>query len=227
MTTARRAAFALAAFLVLALPAAAQAPPQVSLTPPGAPRWDAAGFAGWFGGNKEDVGEEWDDWYAGASAGITAGYYWTTHLKTDISLATTSEGRVYTAELIPIPGEPYPFYRPREHYFRLTTLSAGVAYQFGENTWFHPFVGAGVDVSRERERVEVPGQNVPTRGGRPLVIPGFEPRTSTSLTARPFVAGGFKWYVAERVFVRSELRAALSDIGAETIDWRSGIGFDF
>jgi len=37
---------------------------------------------------------------------------------------------------------------------RETTFGATALYQFFENQWMHPFVGAGVEVARERHTAE-------------------------------------------------------------------------
>jgi hypothetical protein len=51
--------------------------------------------------------------------------------------------------------------------------------------------------------------------------------TQTRYLARPFVSAGFKMYVSERAFIRTDLRTSLSSDGMTTLGWRNGIGFDF
>ena len=49
----------------------------------------------------------------------------------------------------------------------------------------------------------------------------------TSYETRPVAVGGFKWYVSERVFIRTDIRSILSTDGADAVAWRFGIGSDF
>jgi hypothetical protein len=230
MNRSRRGAWLLAAALLAASPASAQQggpSSRVTLSPPDAARWDAAAYAGWLGAERGDIAEGWDQWSEAASAGGSVGYYFARHLKGEVTLATTSEGRVYSQQQIPIPGQPFPFFRLTDHIFRRTTISGGVVFQAFENTWFHPFVGVGVDAVRERERVEAQTPGVPPRGGTPVVIPPLPESPSISYAARPYGTAGFKWYVSERTFVRSEIRTTLGRGGVDALDWRTGIGVDF
>jgi hypothetical protein len=58
-------------------------------------------------------------------------------------------------------------------------------------------------------------------------MPGAATEFATTYTARPLLYTGFKWYVSERAFVRSDLRSSFSKDRAESVTWRVGIGFDF
>jgi hypothetical protein len=58
-------------------------------------------------------------------------------------------------------------------------------------------------------------------------VPGAPTEFATHYGARPVVGTGFKWYVSERAFVRSDLRSAISRDRAESVTWRVGVGFDF
>jgi opacity protein-like surface antigen len=233
-TTIRAAAF-VAAALLGAGAAAAQDRPVVSLAPADPARWDLAGHVGWLGSNKSDIGAEWNDWYNAASGGVTAGYYLTPHFKTDVQMAVSRQGRIYSQESIPVPGGAFPIFRSREHFFAARTFGAGVSHQFFENQWFHPFVGGGLEIVRETHRIDTPQQFIPGRldPARPLVpaitqiLPATTGTTDVSWAARPFIATGFKWYVAERGFVRSEVRSSFSRRGAEHVVWSGGAGIDF
>jgi len=211
--------------------AAAQAPAAgtpVTLTPASASRWDVAAHVTWLGERLEDGAVEWDRWYEVASGGASAGYYWTTHLKLELDVAASTTGRSYSIEPIPVAGPSAPFLRQRDHHFRATTASAGLSYQFLENAWFHPFMGAGVELLRERERVETTFPIVSTRDPRaPIAIPSPAEETHIRHTARPFVAGGFKAYMSERAFIRTDLRMSWSTDGLAAVGWRTGIGVDF
>jgi hypothetical protein len=41
------------------------------------------------------------------------------------------------------------------------------------------------------------------------------------------VSAGFKVYVSERAFIRTDLRTSWSSDGLAAMAWRNGIGFDF
>jgi opacity protein-like surface antigen len=228
MTRVWAAAFAAAALLA-ASSARAQDRPIVSLTPPDAARGDVAGHVGWLGGNKSGIGAQWDEWYEAASFGASAGYYWTPHVKIELDAATTTEGHVFSHEPVDVPGQPFQSFRERRHMFRSTTVGAGIAYQFFENTWFHPFVGAGLEVARESARVDLsPLFPFPSgRDGAPIDVPDASVEPGTSYSARPYAAAGFKWYVSDRAFIRSDIRATASSTQVESVVWRGGVGVDF
>lgn len=201
--------------------AIAQERVALALTPPDAPRWDVALNAGWLGGNKSEVAPAWDDWYDAASVGASAGYYWTPHLKLELDLATTTNGGIYQQDVIFVP---VTYVETREHEFRTTSLAGGLTYQFLENRWFHPFVSGGLAVVHERDRLDLsyPAPRPPGTSTPP-------PSTShtTTVSARPFAALGFKAYASPRVFFRTDLQLTASSREVESVSWRGGIGFDF
>src|SRR6185503_16423369 len=216
------AAFLAAALLITGTAAAQQ--PAILLTPADPARWDIAGRVGWLGADTSGAGTIGDDWYDTFAGAVSIGRYVTPHLKTEIHGGMTGEGRIYRVEELPLPGAP-PVFRAQEHYFRSATIGAGVFYQFFDNQWFHPFAGGGIEVLRERDRVEVqpPFGQVPGRALPPLTTP---PSPQVTYAARPFVATGFKWYVAERAFVRTGIQASFSNHGATHVVWTAGIGGD-
>jgi hypothetical protein len=216
------AAFLAAALLITETAAAQQ--PAISLTPADPARWDIAGSIGWLGADTSGAGTIGDDSYDTFAGSVVVGRYVTPHLKTEIHGGMTGEGRIYRVEELPLPGTP-PVFRAQEHYFRSAAIGAGVFYQFFENQWFHPFAGGGVDVLRERDRVEVqlPFGPVPGRVLPPLPPP---PPPQVRYTARPFVATGFKWYLAERTFMRMGVQASFSNHGTTHVVWTAGIGAD-
>lgn len=229
MTSRSRAALFLATALFLVSHAEAQQGATVSLSPDSPDRWDAAAQVGWLGVNKSDIVQTgWGDWYDTGTFGVSAGYYWTRHLKTELDVAIAAESDISTYDSLVLPGELYPYPRPRRHFFRSSTYSGAVSYQFFENSWFHPFLGAGVDVARESSRTDVGQQFVPGRDGRPpQLFPAETIPWHTEVKARPFAAGGFKVYVSERAFIRADFRTSFSSKGGESAQWRAGVGFDF
>ncbi len=227
-------AAALAAALAIATAAPAQdrqaggpPPPAISLQPLDAPRWDAVFLVGWTGVNRGEVAPAWDDWSQSGSFEVGAGRYLTPHLKLEAGMAWLTEGRVYSQESIVVPGQPFASFISREHFFRTAAGSAGLSYQLFENTWFHPFIGGGIEAGRDDLRTEVPPQFIPVRPADipPHLIPGRIDE-ETSWFARPYATAGFKWYVAERAFIRSDIRVSAADT-IESAAWRVGVGFDF
>lgn len=207
--------------------ASAQAAGGLSLTPPDLPRWDVSGEVGWLSSNKSEIGPDWNDWYDVASGGGSIGYYVTPNLKGEVRLAFSGEGRVSQEERIDIPGQPFPVFRVREHHFRTTSLGGGMTYQFFQNQWFHPHVGAGLEIVRESDRMFAPESRVPQRApGPPLVIPAADSGRNVSWAARPVVSTGFKWYVNERGFIRSDIRVTIGNRRAAHVAWTAGIGVD-
>jgi opacity protein-like surface antigen len=216
----------LLAAMLVASPAAAQQAPVVSLVPDDPARWDAAGSIGWRGGNKSDIAPEWDEWFDAATFGASISYHLTTPLKVELDVSTTTDGTVFAQEPFVVPGQPFPLFRFGEHRFRSTSVSAGALYQFGENRWLHPFLGGGLEVVRERARLELEEQR-PCAGVPcvPVPVPAEE---SVSHRGLPFATAGFKWYMTERAFVRSDVRSTFSSgRGIDAVTWRIGIGADF
>jgi len=217
---------AIAALLTASTATAQDAPaaPVLTLTPADASRWDAYGHLTWLG---RHVHQPFDPWYEVATGGATVGYYWTSHLKAELDVSTSTQGQTYWVEPVP----PFPgvsSFVTSDHEFRLTTVSAALNAQFFENTWFHPFVGAGIELTREREHIERTTSIVIPRD--PRVPPAISPpqvETKTRYVGRPFVGAGFKVYVSERAFSRTDLRTSWSSDGLTTLAWRNGIGFDF
>ena len=200
--------------------------PAVILTPASPSRWDMAAHVTWLG-ERLNQPSDWDRFYGVGSGGADIGYYWTPHLKVELDVATSTKGESYSYEQITLPGSPLPSFLQRDHEFRVTTAAAGLNAQFFENAWVHPFIGAGVELLREREHIE---STVPVpiviRDGRPVTI-SSESETRVRYAGRPFVAAGFKGYVSERVFIRTDLRTSWSTDGVAAVAWRTGIGVDF
>ena len=219
---------ALASFLTVSIAAAQEPPPAVTLMPASSSRWDATAHVTWLGEWRPEPSIQWDPWFNVASGGGIVGYYWTPHLKTEFDLSTSTEGERYSVEPIALPGNTTVLPLQRDHEFRVTTASVGVIGQFFDNAWFHPFVGAGLELIREREHIETSLQIFLPRDPRaPASIPDFQPETFERYRARPYAATGFKAYVSERAFIRTDIRTSWSSDGLGALAWRGGVGFDF
>lgn len=202
-------------------------PPPVTLAPEVPARWEAAGLVGWVRGSHPAAVNRWDRWHDVASIGGSAAFYVTPHLKGEISITSSREAMVLGPIAVPAPGQQQPLFRVEEHRLRTDTALIGMQYQFGENQWIHPFVGAGLDVSRERDRIELPPQFISSRGVLGTALSGGPQRTTTAYTLRPAVSGGLKFYVNDRTFVRTDVQTALGRDRLAYVTWRGGIGVEF
>ena len=200
---------------------------SVIVTPSDPRRWDVAGSVGWLAGNKSDIAEDWNDWYDTFATSLEVGRYWSTHVKTEADILFTNEGTVFSSAEYRVPGQPVPVFIPREHHFRMTAVTASATYQFFENTWVHPFLSAGVQFGRERERAFSPAVPYFQRDFTRIEVPIEPPRQATVFSVRPLARGGAKIYMNERGVVRTDLAVAWLEGGVAQVTWRAGIGVDF
>jgi hypothetical protein len=205
----------LSALLTLAPDASAQQPVPVAAIG----RWDVAGQLALLNRNKADLGQRWDQWYAAPLVEGSAGHYWTPHFKTELDFATAGHGTIDGVEDM----------RYREHTLRESTVGATAVYQVFDNQWVHPFVGAGLEVVREHHVADSLPASIATF---PITTPPVTRRPipaidNVSYSVRPVVTGGFKFYVSQKAFVRTEVRTAFSTDRPLAIQWRGGIGIDF
>jgi len=179
-------------------------------------RGDVAVSAGWLAADRSTEGSCCSSWSAGLFKGVSAGYYWTDHLKTEATVADpgTTEGYENFSERLP---NGTVRYTSERHRYDGTTFSIAQIYQFGRNATFHPFAVAGVDVERERDAIE---RYVSTSS-----IPSESERTETSIRTRAFAGAGFKAYFSERAFFRGEARFAGGGRSAQ-MTWTAGVGVD-
>ena len=224
--TRAQVALAVAVSLTASAAGAQERTPTVTLGPAtSTTRWDVAAHVTWLGERRPAESFEWDRWFNVASGGGSIGYYWTTHLKTEVDLVTSSEGETYSVEFVSVPGLTSPLFIERDHEVRFTTLSAGLTGQFFENAWFHPFASIGLELVREREHIETVPPPVPPRGTSVSLAP--EDVTRVRYGGRPYLATGFKVYLSEHAFIRSDIRTSWSSQGLAALGWRSGVGVDF
>jgi hypothetical protein len=214
--------------LLIAQPGFAQAPHVISLSPAQPARWDVAAQITWFGNNKSDVVPDWNRWYSAGAGGMMVGRYWTPHLKTEVAATVSRTGRIYVTDPVVITGLFPTTFVTRERLFQATTVTAAVSYQFLENEWVHPFVGGGLEVARERQRVNELRQTIPVRdpASSPF-IPGSPDAPEVTYTAQPFVNAGFKMFASERVFARTEVMTSINSRGVAHAAWSAGMGVEF
>jgi Outer membrane protein beta-barrel domain len=168
-----------------------------------------------------------DDWMNGIFyAGVGAGWYWSDHLKTQVDVGAGTDGHQYRFEAYPVDS------RTAGLSSRVAVRQQSVAisqqYQFFRNQWFHPHIGAGVEIAHEttRQRFD-PIFVFDNAAGIPRqVAPPRADVTSSRTIARPFAEAGFKAYMTRRAFFTSDARMMVRR-GPEEVLFRFGFGVDF
>ena len=198
--------------------------PARSLVPSVFPRWDASGSIGILGLTGSETRRSWPDWEQKGEFRFDLGRYWTTHLKTDVAISATNGWQDYESVgfLASAPANAYAFDRIDR---RLFTIAPAVTWQFRENTFMHPYVSGGVKLGILDEHI-VRESGTLRLGTASYTVDPFESR-QTVLSARPFVAGGFKSYLSRSVFVRTEGRVAVAQDGMRHLSVIAGVGVDF
>jgi hypothetical protein len=205
--------------------AAAQTVSAVTF-PTSTPRPDVAGSLGWLNVNKSELSDG-NDWYNRSVQGaLTFGWYWSTHIKTEIEVSASTDAELYAAREEFINGSRV--FVASEYVFGTKRLTLSGQYQFGENAWFHPHLAAGIDVNRETRRrldrdvyVYDPAARVPALVHRAVQHPAV-----SDTHVRPVIGAGFKGYFTQKGFVRSDLRLTVGKRVEEAVV-RFGIGVDF
>jgi len=216
-----RALIAIAAWVVMPGLAAAQ-------TPPAALAANDVGIAlGWSGAehNIHDIHDS-RRWHGSLLAGVSAGHYWTDHLKTelDVSWSRPRDREIYET-LERQGGFTYALSDYRAHDVRLGIVQV---FQFGRNAWVHPYVGVGADVvrrqatlTRDRQTRVIYLQNRTV----PVEIPPSIERDTTTF-AEAVLKTGLKMYATEQLFFNTELKAGIRG-EVDHVVWKFGMGFDF
>ena len=215
--------FAITAWLLATGAAAAQEPARTPLN-----RGDVHFVIGWQNLHKEQPTQHYNDWLNGIFyGGGGAGWYWTDNLKTQVDFGAGTEARQYRYEPILVNGQTTSSSSSRLN-VRQQSVAVAQQYQFFRNQWFHPHVGAGIDLARETTREEYDPVIVfdsVTRVSRqvtPARTEGPENRT----IARPFAEAGFKAYLNRRAFFTGDSRLMFRK-GLDEVLFRIGFGVDF
>jgi opacity protein-like surface antigen len=188
-------------------------------------RGDVSGTLGWLAAATGDY-DYYDDWHSSLLGELGAGWYWSNHAKLEISGGATKERTVYGSVTFEQNGQRH--YGPSRQRFSTRRLSIAQLYQMGDNQWFHPYVGAGIDVVWERtsRRDEaIFTYDINARQNRLLRNPVEFPPT-TDVAVVPAASAGFKAYLTQRSFFRSDLRVGFSH-GPNDVALRFGFGIDF
>jgi hypothetical protein len=186
-------------------------------------RADAWAGLGWHHARIAEAGE-YDDWYHRSASGTAgAGWYWTDHLRTEIDIGVTSGGQVFVFDPVILNGQQTGRYGFITH--RTRTVGLTQHYQFFRNAWFHPYIGAGLDLVRETKDERFEALQVFDRFGPRVIEPAHE-ESSREFMMRPAASLGFKAYLSPRAYFRSDARiAARKQI--EDVIVRFGFGVDF
>ena len=189
-------------------------------------RGDVSGSLGWFNASTEGF-DPYNDWYSSSLIGEAGiGWYWTDHAKLEVSGGASTEAEIYGSVMLDLDGQRH-FGASRQR-FSTRRLSVLQQYQMGDNQWFHPYVGAGVDVVWERtaRRDEaIFAYDIAARQSRIVRNPvDFSPETEATVV--PAVSTGFKAYLTPRGFFRSDVRVTFSG-GPNEVILRFGFGVDF
>lgn len=179
-------------------------------------RADVTVSTGWFAADRSLEGSCCSSWSAGLFKGVSGGYYWTDHLKTEAAAAApgTTEGDSGFSERLANGSFRYTF---EQHRYESAKFSIAQIYQFGRNSTFHPFVIAGVDVDRERDAID---RYISTPSSQ-----SEDERVETSIRTRAFAGAGFKAYFSERAFFKGEARFS-GGRRPDQMTWTAGVGVD-
>ena len=207
--------------LVLAAPLWAQTPARRLM------RGDLSGTIATASVKKTTEFVSYDNWHQQAAFGLALGWYWSNHVKTEVDAGFITEGSVYSSVPVVLAGDQRLFVSARTR-FANQHLGVTQRYQFGDNEWIHPFIGAGFEVVSETGRRREDALFAFDQAARQtrLVRDAVEFDETRKLRARALLSTGIKAYVTRRAFFLTELRGSLHPHAPE-VHWRIGAGVDF
>jgi hypothetical protein len=214
-----RVLFALVMTAATPLTAAAQ-----SIAPAPLPSNDVGITLGWAGGEHNTHDQR--RWHGSLLAGVTAGHYWTDHLKTEVEASWNSARNKDVYQTLERQGG---FTYALSDY-RAQDVRIGVVqiFQFGRNEWVHPYVGLGADIVRRHTALEREQQSrfiYLQNRTIPVEIPAAIEH-DTRVFGEAVIKAGLKMYVTERMFFNTDLRFGIRrDI--DHVVWKFGMGLDF
>ena len=211
--------------VLAAVLAAAPAAAQSAASP--LSRADIGGSVGWFNANKKGFDEDrYNDWYnRSLHGGLGAGWYWTDNFKTEFDLSATSEATLRAYPRVIVDG--IQTATPIKYSIGTKKLAVSQHYQGFRNRWVHPYAGVGVETTWERTTEEhgATWAYDPVARTSRQVLPAKTIGPNTDVIVRPFGALGFKAYMTQRSFFRTEMRVAFRG-GIDEFLLRFGFGFD-
>lgn len=202
-------------------------------SPTAATPWDSTIVVGLLSGRPQTAPSRSysDDWFNAAEVGVVLGRHFTPHVKAELELATSTEGRRFIERYVQAPNHPFPVPVGADQFTRMHEAGASLTFQFFENERVHPFVQIGAVMDFDRVRTRTWAQSFFTGDSRTpgtQVIVADENSTTpkTSIRGRGVVGAGAKFYVTPRVFVRTDGRFAIGTSGRHLL-LRAGVGVDF
>lgn len=210
-------------FLAIWLLGSAAAAQEAPAAPP---RADVHFVIGWQNLRREQA-QTSNDWMNDIFYGGTgAGWYWTDHLKTQVDVGAGTHGRQY--RYAPDSTGSFQSFRSSELTVSSRSVAIGQQYQFFRNQWFHPHVGAGVDIARETTTEEFDPVLVFDNAARTtrVAVPARTEGPNHRFIARPFAETGFKAYMTRRSFFTADMRLMVRG-GIDEVLFRLGFGMDF
>jgi len=194
-----------------------------------APRWDVAGSIGSFASNPEPIRPYGSDWYHEARFAASVGRYWTSHFKTELEFATTTEGSRFSNRNAPIPGVPSYYPISVQEYFQLNQLSVRAVWQFFDNAWVHPYMFGGVTFDAQRQETLIPEQFFYPDPRSPSTRIPVTPPIQQQETAHLFgttAGAGAKVYLTKNAFFNGAVVASYTQ-PRRTVSFTGGFGLDF
>ena len=169
-----------------------------------------------------------DDWYGTARYAVAIGGYWTEHLKTEVEYARFGEGSLFYQDYKRLPGsaQQYPFHYEIIH--RVEHLSLRMTWQFGNNSWIHPYLSGGVAGERDRLQYHTEVQYLSLTGRAQdtvQVTPLYTATRRYDYNVAVTAEGGAKFYVSRSAFIKSGLNWTYST--NPRISLFAGFGIDF
>lgn len=187
-------------------------------------RGDVAATIGWLSVRTPSSPNYDDNWHSSLFGAAAAGWHWTDNLKTELDVGGGTKVSAYRTDPIVIDGRPT--YQTTRTTFSRRTLGISQQYQFFHNVWFHPHLAAGATFTWERATARGNPIYFYDARGAQFASPETVEGPRTSVRVRPFVASGFKAYMTDRTFFRSDLRLSFRG-GPDDALVRVGFGVDF
>ena len=188
-------------------------------------RGDVGGDLGWLSVNRSEI-DAFDDWFSRSFfGGLTAGWYWTDHWKTELSAGASTKVSAYGARPGPVGG---PLFLSSRYNLNTRRLGLAQPCQFGRNAWFHPYAGVGLEaVAQGLWQTDDPVYvyDPVTRVSRQLRPEVHHPKRTDWRTFGS-LSSGFKAYMTPRAFFRTDLRVTFADRPEEVL-LRFGFGVDY
>ena len=192
------------------------------------PDWDLNFNIGVFGADPGERDYPYHDWYADGRYAASIGYYWTEHLKTEFEFSHSGEGSRYIVDYARVPGTGDVHTFSVEGFHRIQQAAARVGWQFGHNTWVHPYVNAGYVFDIERRRYYSPVQYAFPPGARAPVLVRPELNQDRGYVYRHGIGigAGSKFYVVPQAYINTGVQWTYA-IPAKTLTALVGFGVEF